>query len=91
MKLLQNFFTYMITSTIEIAIVPITDVFKVPQQSYTLSGNPIISDNSVYLNGMLMLEGLDYSISNGLLTFTGQVIDLTDINIVVQVKYWVLK
>lgn len=91
MKLLQNFFTYMITSTIEIAIVPITDVFTVPQQSYTLSGNPIISDNSVYLNGMLMLEGLDYSISNGLLTFTGQVIDLTDINIVVQVKYWVLK
>lgn len=91
MKLLQNFFTYMITSTIEIAIVPITDVFEIPQQSYTLSGNPIISDNSVYLNGMLMLEGLDYSISNGLLTFTGQVIDLTDINIVVQVKYWVLK
>lgn len=64
------------------------DVFRVKAPYFTLSATP--SSNvpvMVFLNGLLMLEGVDYCLSGNMLTFTGQ--EVTD-NPIIQVRYWVI-
>ena len=63
-----------------------TDVFQDCSQSYTLTGTPAANTPvSVYLNGLLMLQGLDYALDGSTLTFTGQTIGDSP---VIQVQYW---
>ena len=71
--------------TIKVCLTQHTDVFRNPGQTFTLTAVPSdLADVSVYLNGLLMLEGLDYTLSGSALTFTGQQIEDTP---VIQVKY----
>ena len=64
------------------------DVFRTKTSCFTLTATP--SQNTpvlVFLNGLLMLEGVDYCLTGNLLTFTGQ--EVTD-NPIIQVRYWAI-
>ena len=63
------------------------DVFRTASQKYTLAHTPT-SDGGVlvFVNGLLMLAGTDYTLNGTALTFTGQTIGD---NPVIQVQYWV--
>lgn len=64
------------------------DVFQAPAQIYTLTAAPLTDPvPDVYVNGLLMYQGLDYDLNGATLTFTGQ--DVQDMaSVVVQVRYW---
>jgi hypothetical protein len=73
-----------ITQTV--TITPQLDVFRTPEQQYTLSAAPSTPDVLVFVNGLLMLRGEDYIIEGTVLTFTRQQIGEDP---VIQVFYWV--
>lgn len=75
-----------LTVTQTITLTPKVDVFQNQNQQFALAGTPA-QDTSVmvFLNGLLMLQGVDYTLSGNVLTFTGQEIDGAPI---VQVMYW---
>ncbi|MGD0869101.1 MAG: hypothetical protein ABSB88_06090 [Bryobacteraceae bacterium] len=63
------------------------DLFQNSSQTYTLSATPAAGATvDVFVNGLLMTEGLDYTLSGAALTFTGQTIGD---NPVIRVRYWV--
>jgi hypothetical protein len=48
------------------------EVFTTPAQTYNLAQAPVPSCFSrVFVNGLLMREGLDYTLAGRILTFTG--------------------
>jgi len=64
------------------------DVFVANASSYALSSTPVPgAPLMVWLNGLLMAQGIDYSLTNGVVTFTGQVV-LSDAAPIVQAMYW---
>lgn len=71
-------------------LVPHREIFRVPSLVFPLSYEPAIGwaeAPRVYLNGLLMTPGDDYTIAGQTLTFTGQAVDqMTDV--VVNVFYW---
>lgn len=76
-----------ITQTV--TLVERLDVFTATSQTYTLSAAPVTTRNvKVFLNGLLMLQGADYTVSGQTVTFTGQSTAGMSAP-VVQVFYWV--
>jgi hypothetical protein len=68
---------------------PHVDVFRpaLAAQVFTLSATPAAGTSlMVYINGLLMLAGSDYTVSGTRLTFTAQTIE---VGAVIQVWYWV--
>jgi len=65
------------------------DVFVSPATSYTLSAMPS-GVVLVFLNGLLMSEGPDYSIFQRLLTFSSAQSSSRQSPLIIQVHYWSL-
>lgn len=75
-----------ISVTQTVTLTPRLDVFRTQGQAFTLSDAPAANTAvMVFLNGVLMLQGEDYSLVQGALTFTGQEIGESPI---IQVMYW---
>ena len=67
-------------------LIPHLDVFQVTSQSFGLNRTPAPNlPVKVYVNGLLMLGGTDYTLGVASITFTGQVIGD---NPIIQVEYW---
>jgi hypothetical protein len=63
------------------------DLFQNSSQDYTLSATPAAGTTvDVFVNGLLMTEGLDYVLAGTALKFTGQTIGDAP---VIRVRYWV--
>ena len=72
--------TYQVTT-----LSPQLDVFRTTSQTYNLTGIPVNGTAvMVFYNGLLMLQGLDYSLIGNVLTFIGQKIGD---NPIIQVMY----
>lgn len=70
-------------------LAPRIDVFVLPAKRFTLSAAPASSDTlMVFVNGLLMLEGLDYWIDGRTLEFLAQPTEQMDAP-KIQVRYWV--
>jgi len=65
------------------------DTFVSPATSYTLSAMPS-GVVLVFLNGLLMSEGTDYSIFQRLLTFSSAQSSSRQSPLIIQVHYWSL-
>lgn len=65
------------------------DVFTSPLAAYPLSAAPS-GVAMIYLNGMLMLEGMDYGIVKQTLTFAQAQPAAQQPGVVIQVHYWSL-
>ncbi|MGD0497559.1 MAG: hypothetical protein ABSC23_03885 [Bryobacteraceae bacterium] len=71
-----------------VTLTPQLDVFQEQGQQYTLTHSPAANtDPMVFVNGLLMLKGTDYTLCGSALTFTGQEIGERPI---IQVHYWVV-
>jgi len=75
-----------ITVTQTVTLTPKLDVFRSASQNYALTGTPAMNTSvMVFLNGLLMLQGVDYTLTGNALTFTGQQVGADPI---IQVMYW---
>jgi hypothetical protein len=74
--------------TQSVVLTPRLDVFQTRGQRFALTGTPAANTGvMVYVNGLLMLGGTDYTLSGTALTFTGQEIGESPI---IQALYWVI-
>jgi len=69
-----------------VVLTPRLDVFQRPGQTYTLSALPFNSTVMVFVNGLLMLKGVDYTVDGSTLTFAGP--GVTDPGPAIQAMYW---
>ena len=64
------------------------DIFEFAAPAYTLSATPVPGTlTMVWLNGLLMAPGVDYTLSGRVVTWMAQII-LPDATPIVQVMYW---
>jgi len=78
-----------------VTLAPQIDVFQTSSAAYTLTKMPATNSMMVFLNGVLMLQGTDYTLAGNVVAFVGQSTATPrpagGPPRVIQVMYWVLQ
>ena len=77
-----------VTQTVVTTLKPQLDVFQTANSTYTLNSVPAPQGQiMVFVDGLLMLQGVDYEVSASTLTFSGTPTSQID-QPTIQVMYW---